>query len=198
MASLEFLDAGHLQPLRRALTNSLATAVAEYTFAKILNGQRTCVVNGGDCHMEDDWPLVHYIEIFPGFLGKAKAVLSDFDVPLRRNFNNAPLTEQHSNQQVQFLLSISPDHKRRPISMNVIPKDRWRLDPCEAMMDHKIGIGAKVRTCDLEAGDDVSSPNIASLSILTALKCRNRQPMKLLVSRMMKGSWSTRKADGLK
>jgi hypothetical protein len=132
MASLEFPDAGHLQPLRRALTNSLVTSVAEYTYAKILDGQRTCLVYGGDCPMEDDWPLC------PGFLGKAKAVLSDFDMPLRLNFTNAPLTEQHSNQQVQFLLSISPDHKRCPISMNVIPKDRRRLDPCEAMMDHNI------------------------------------------------------------
>jgi len=80
MASLEFLDGDHLYPLHRALTNCLATLVAEHTYAQILDGQPTCSVYAGDHHFEEDWPVMQHKEICPGFLEKAKAFRSDFSI----------------------------------------------------------------------------------------------------------------------
>ncbi|KAI3393264.1 hypothetical protein diail_4523 [Diaporthe ilicicola] len=80
MASLELLDGQHLQPLRRALTNCLATSAAEYTYAQILDGRPTALVYCGEHHIEDDWPMRQHEEICPGFLDKAKAFRLDFDV----------------------------------------------------------------------------------------------------------------------
>lgn len=80
MTSLEFLDEEHLQPLRRALANCLAASVAEYTYAQILDGRPTTLIYGGDHYMGDDWPMRKHQRICPGFLEKAKAFLSDFDV----------------------------------------------------------------------------------------------------------------------
>lgn len=85
MASLEILDVDHLQPLRRALTNCLATSVAEYTYAQILDGQPTFPVYAADHYWEKDWPIVEHKEICPGYLDEAKALRSDFDV-LSLNF----------------------------------------------------------------------------------------------------------------
>lgn len=80
MASLKLLDEDHLQSLRRALTNCLATSVAEHTYAQILDGQPTRDVYAIDHHMEDDWPVVQHEELCAGFLEKAKAFRSDFDM----------------------------------------------------------------------------------------------------------------------
>lgn len=80
MESLKILDADHLQPLRRALTNCLVTLVAEYTYAQILDGQPTHSVYAADHYWEKDWPIVDHEEICPGFLHEVKALGSDFDV----------------------------------------------------------------------------------------------------------------------
>lgn len=80
MASWELLEGEHLQTLRQALTNCLATSVAEYTYAQILDGRPTALVYCGEHHIEDDWPMRQHEEICPGFLDKAKAFRSDFDV----------------------------------------------------------------------------------------------------------------------
>ncbi|KAG8156868.1 hypothetical protein KVR01_013281 [Diaporthe batatas] len=80
MASLELLDGEHLQPLRRAITNCLATSAAEYAYTQILDGRPTSYVFGGDHYMEPRWPIYKHKQICPGFLDKAKAFRSDFDV----------------------------------------------------------------------------------------------------------------------
>lgn len=80
MTSLDFLGENHLQSLRRALTNCLATSVAEYTYAQILDGRPTRDVYAIDHHIEDDWPIAQHEEICAGFLEKSKAFRSDFDV----------------------------------------------------------------------------------------------------------------------
>lgn len=80
MASWELLEREYLQALRQALTNCLETSVAEYTYAQILDGRPTALVYCGEHHIEDDWPMRQHEEICPGFLDKAKAFRSDFDV----------------------------------------------------------------------------------------------------------------------
>lgn len=80
MASLGTLDKEHLQPLRRALLKCLSTSVAEYTYAQILDGQPTCYKYAGDHYYEDSWPVMQHEEICPGYLEKARAFRSDFDV----------------------------------------------------------------------------------------------------------------------
>lgn len=85
MESLDILDEDHLQPLRRAITNCLATSIAEYTYAQILDGQPTYSVYAADHYWESDWPIVQHKELCPGFLNEVKALRSDFDV-LSLNF----------------------------------------------------------------------------------------------------------------
>lgn len=100
----EHLGIKHLQPLRRALNNSLAAPVSEFTYAQIIDGQPTSDVYGTDHSFGDGLAVSDHEVLCPGSLEKARAFRADFNV-LGLTFEPKVSTSDRELTNFHFLIT---------------------------------------------------------------------------------------------
>ncbi len=113
----ENLDLEHLQSLSKALSRILATEVAEFTFAQIIDSSPT-YRSFMDFHFSppviDDWPIRLHEALCNGAVEKFQTLRSSFH-PLALKFE-PQVRHSKQNQLIRFMLRTVSRHFRLPNS----------------------------------------------------------------------------------